>query len=80
MALAIGAVTDGRADRVRYYAGPDAVSIPLAKRLMGGAGYWRFFRKTLLNGPGRLTRMMTPQGTASVEFGDNVLALENPAQ
>jgi NAD(P)-dependent dehydrogenase (short-subunit alcohol dehydrogenase family) len=74
------AVTDGRADRVRYYAGPDAVSIPLAKRLMGGAGYWRFFRKTLLNGPGPLTRMMTPQGTASVALGDNVLALQNPGQ
>lgn len=70
------AVTDGRDDCVRYYAGPDAVSIPLAKRAMGAAGYWRFFRKTLLEGPSLLTRLMTPQGTAAVEFGENVLALQ----
>lgn len=70
------AATDGRDDRVRYYAGPDATSIPSAKRLMGGAGYWRFFRRTLLEGPGWLTRLMTPQGTAAVEFGENVRQLE----
>lgn len=69
------AATDGKDDRVRYYAGPDATSIPRAKRLMGGASYWRFFRRTLLQGPGFLTRMMTPQGTAAVEFGENVLQL-----
>jgi NAD(P)-dependent dehydrogenase (short-subunit alcohol dehydrogenase family) len=74
------AVTDGRDDRVRYYAGPDATSIPSAKRLMGGAGYWRFFRRTLLNGPGWLTRLMTPQGTARVEYGENVIQLQSDAR
>lgn len=73
------AVTDGRADRVRYYAGPDATAIPLAKRVMGGAGYWRFFRKTLLQGPGILTRLMTPQGKAVVEFGENLRRMQTDA-
>ncbi|MCU0855181.1 MAG: SDR family oxidoreductase [Rhodobacteraceae bacterium] len=73
------AVTDGQDDRVRYFAGPDATSVPFAKRLMGGAGYWRFFRKTLLNGPGALTRFMTPQGNAKVEFGENLHHMQNEA-
>lgn len=71
------AVTDGRDDRVRYYAGPDATSVPLAKRVLGAAGYWRFFRKTLLRGPGVLTRLMMPQGKAKVEFGENLYRLQN---
>ena len=74
------AATDGKDDRARYYAGPDATSIPSAKRLMGTAGYWRFFRGTLLEGPGWLTRLMTPQGTAAVEFGENVRQLEADAR
>lgn len=73
------AVTDGRDDRVRYYAGPDATSVPLAKRVLGAAGYWRFFRKTLLRGPGLLTRLMMPQGKATVEFGENLYRLQNDA-
>ena len=71
------AVTDGRENRVRYYAGPDATYVPLAKRLMGAAGYWRFFRKTLLNGPDALTRLITPQGRAKVEFGENLYRMQN---
>lgn len=73
------AATDGRDDRVRYYAGPDATSVPLAKRFMGAAGYWRFFRKTLLQGPGALTRLMTPQGKARVEFGENLNLMQKDA-
>ena len=73
------AVTDGRHDRVRYYAGPDATSVPLAKRFLGAAGYWRFFRKTLLQSPGLLTRLMTPQGKAKVEFGENLQRFQNDA-
>lgn len=69
------AATDGRDDRVRYHAGPDATAIPAAKRLMGGAGYWRFFRRTLLQGPGWLARRLTPQGTMAVEFGENIRQL-----
>lgn len=66
------AVNDGRDYCVRYYAEPDASAIPGAKRLLGAAGYWRFFRKTLLNGPGARTRLLTPQGKAAVAFGDNL--------
>lgn len=73
------AATDGRENRVRYYAGPDATSVPLAKRLIGAAGYWRFFRRTLLNGPDALTRLMTPQGRAKVEFGENLYRMQNDA-
>lgn len=69
------AATDGRDDKVRYYAGPDATSVPLAKRLLGGAGYWRFFRGTLLEGPGAVARLLTPKGTAAVEFGESVKRL-----
>jgi NAD(P)-dependent dehydrogenase (short-subunit alcohol dehydrogenase family) len=70
------AATDCRQDRVRYYAGPDAVVVPIAKRLMGAAGYWRFFRKTLLNGPNPITRLMMPQGNAKVEFGENIRQMQ----
>jgi NAD(P)-dependent dehydrogenase (short-subunit alcohol dehydrogenase family) len=73
------AVTDDREDRVRYYAGPDATPVPMAKRLMGTAGYWRFFRKTLLQGPSALTRMMTRQGRATVEFGENLSLMQKDA-
>lgn len=73
------AATDGRHDRVRYYAGPDAVIVPIAKRLMGAAAYWRFFRKTLLKGPNLLTRLITPQGSAKVEFGENVRQMQADA-
>lgn len=70
------AATDGRHDRVRYYAGPDAVVVPIAKRLMGAAAYWRFFRRTLLNGPNLLTRLLMPQGNANVEFGENLRKMQ----
>ncbi|MFN3449613.1 MAG: SDR family oxidoreductase [Roseococcus sp.] len=73
------AVHDGRADRVRYYAGPDATMIPRAKRILGGAGYWRFFRRTLLQGPGPVTRRLTPQGDMPVELGANLRALQHGA-
>jgi NAD(P)-dependent dehydrogenase (short-subunit alcohol dehydrogenase family) len=70
------AVHDGRADRVRYYAGPDATMIPTAKRLLGHSGYWSFFRRTLLHGPGPLLARFMPQGDTPVEVGANVLALQ----
>jgi NAD(P)-dependent dehydrogenase (short-subunit alcohol dehydrogenase family) len=54
------AATDGKRDVVRYFAGKDATSVPMMKRLLGQAGYFRFFRNTVLNGPGRLVRWMTP--------------------
>jgi hypothetical protein len=47
------AVTDGQRDRVRYYAGPDATGIPVAKRLMGGQRYFSTVKRSILNGPGR---------------------------
>lgn len=62
------AVTDGKKDRVRYFAGKDATSIPTMKRLLGQAGYFRFFRKNVLNGPSRLVRWMSPALPEKVEI------------
>ena len=62
------AATDGKKDRVRYFAGKDATGVPMMKRLLGQAGYFRFFRKNVLNGPSRLVRWMTPQLPEKVEI------------
>lgn len=62
------AATDGRADRVRYYPTPDARLVPIARRMLGQGGYWRSFRRALLEGPGRLQRWMAPRGTHAVKL------------
>lgn len=62
------AATDGKVDRVRYYPTPDGSSVPTAKRLFGQDGYWRTFRKALLEGPTSLQKMMAPRGTRSVNI------------
>lgn len=74
------AVTDGRVDRVRYYAGPDATPVPAFKRVLGEAGYFRFFRRMLLKGPGRLMTALAPRGGQAVRRGDNVVALMDRTQ
>jgi NAD(P)-dependent dehydrogenase (short-subunit alcohol dehydrogenase family) len=56
------AATDGAASNTRYFCGPDATLVPHMKRLMGAAGYWKFFRNTMLNGPSALVRRLSPQG------------------
>jgi hypothetical protein len=50
--------------------------IPTAKRLLGHGGYWSFFRRTLLHGPGPLLARFMPRGDTPVEVGANVLALQ----
>lgn len=60
------AATDGRVDKVRYYPTPDARLVPVARRLLGQAAYWRSFRRALLAGPTPLQRWMAPQGTRAV--------------
>ncbi|MEJ6394536.1 SDR family oxidoreductase [Gymnodinialimonas sp. 2305UL16-5] len=60
------AATDGKADKVRYYPTPDASSVPRAKRLMGQDGYWRTFRRALLEGPTWLQRKLAPSGNRDV--------------
>jgi NAD(P)-dependent dehydrogenase (short-subunit alcohol dehydrogenase family) len=67
------AATDGRKDQVRYFAGADATGIPLFKRLLGQAGYFRFFRRTVLNGPGPLVRRMAPRLEAKVDIDPGLL-------
>lgn len=74
------AITDGRDDRVRYHAGPDAMTVARAKRLLGADAYWRFFRKALLRGPGALARRLAPQGDTAVEFGPNIEGLLGGAE
>jgi NAD(P)-dependent dehydrogenase (short-subunit alcohol dehydrogenase family) len=56
------AVTDGNDDKVRYYAGPDATGIPVAKRLLGQQRYFATVKKAILHGPGRLGRLLAREG------------------
>ncbi|MET7451869.1 SDR family oxidoreductase [Streptomyces sp. NPDC005574] len=56
------AVHDGNDDKVRYYAGPDATSIPVTKRLLGQERYFATVKKAILNGPGRLGRLLSREG------------------
>ncbi len=62
------AVTDGRQDKVRYYAGPDATGIPRAKRLLGQDRYFAFVKRAILNGPGPLARRLARTGSTPVEI------------
>ena len=61
------AVTDGKRNKVRYFAGPDAQVIPSAKRLLGQDGYFRFFKNFALNGPSPLLKRLMPQGDTEVK-------------
>ena len=72
------AATDGKRDKVRYYAGPDARMIPAFKRLMGNDRYFRFFKKAAIEGPSPLMQKLIPQGGAEVEvdMGDMRKALK----
>jgi NAD(P)-dependent dehydrogenase (short-subunit alcohol dehydrogenase family) len=56
------AVNDRKTARLRYYSGPDAKLIPIAKRLLGLGGYFSFFRKIMLKGPSPLIQRLSPQG------------------
>lgn len=62
------AATDGKRDRLRYFVGPDATIIPVAKRLLGQAGYFRFFKRALLRPPGLLMTLLMPQGDTKVDI------------
>jgi NAD(P)-dependent dehydrogenase (short-subunit alcohol dehydrogenase family) len=61
------AVTDGKRDRVRYYAGPDATTIPAAKRLMGAERYFGTVKRSILNGPGPVLKRLARSGGEPVE-------------
>lgn len=62
------AASDGKADKVCYYPTPDAASVPRAKRMLGQDGYWRTFRKALLDGPSWLQRRVSPRGDRDVRI------------
>jgi NAD(P)-dependent dehydrogenase (short-subunit alcohol dehydrogenase family) len=66
------AATDGRRDRVRYFVGADAEGIPLMKRLLGVHGYFSFFRKTVLRGPGPVLRMLAPKLREKVDIDTSI--------
>lgn len=61
------AATDGRADRVRYFAGPDALAIPRMKRLLGENAYFRLTKWGTLRVPASALRLVSPQGNAKVK-------------
>ncbi len=62
------AVNDGHDDKVRYYAGPDATGIPAAKRLLGQERYFATVKKAILNGPGRLGRLLAREGGTPIRI------------
>lgn len=62
------AANDGKAHKVRYYPTPDAAGVPRAKRMLGQDGYWRTFRKALLDGPSWLQRRFAPRGQRNVRI------------
>jgi NAD(P)-dependent dehydrogenase (short-subunit alcohol dehydrogenase family) len=62
------AATDGRAERLRYYSGPDGEIIPRAKALLGPQWYWEEFRAANTTGPSPLwTALATRHGGETVE-------------
>ncbi len=64
----VEAVTDGKAGKVRYYTGPDAVAIPRVKQLLGAQWYWDEFRAAASGSPSDFWKSVSPQGTEPVEF------------
>jgi NAD(P)-dependent dehydrogenase (short-subunit alcohol dehydrogenase family) len=69
------AATDGKRRKVHYYAGPDALTIPRAKRILGPEGYWEEFQAFVEGQPSPLwnTLMVAPgTGNGGVGFDRNV--------
>lgn len=54
------AATDGRSEKVRYYAGPDAENLPRARQLLGPEWYWEEFRGANTSGPSQLWASLFP--------------------
>jgi NAD(P)-dependent dehydrogenase (short-subunit alcohol dehydrogenase family) len=55
------AVLDPHAGPVRYYAGPDSVAIPTAKRILGPQLYWEQFREAAVGRPSALFKSLVPE-------------------
>jgi NAD(P)-dependent dehydrogenase (short-subunit alcohol dehydrogenase family) len=63
------AVIDPDPTTVRYYSGPDAVSIPRGKRILGAEAYWQEFRNAVVGQPSDLwNTLMSKPGTTPVEM------------
>ncbi|MFG1994043.1 SDR family NAD(P)-dependent oxidoreductase [Actinoplanes sp. NPDC048988] len=66
--VVFGAATDGRTNKVHYYAGPDALAIPRLKRLLGIENYWEEFQNFALGKPSPLwTVLNVPAGDTPLE-------------
>jgi NAD(P)-dependent dehydrogenase (short-subunit alcohol dehydrogenase family) len=62
------AATDGRRNKVHYYAGPDALSIPRMKRLLGIENYWEEFQAFVEGNPSPLwSTLNVPAGSSPLE-------------
>lgn len=57
-------VTDGNMSKVHYYSGPDAVSVPRAKQLLGPDWYSEEFSKRNLGQATPLWNALMPQPQA----------------
>ncbi|MCS5714176.1 SDR family oxidoreductase [Herbiconiux sp. CPCC 205716] len=62
------AATDGRNNKVHYYAGPDALAIPRMKRILGIENYWEEFQQFALGQPSPLWQVLNvPAGDSPLE-------------
>lgn len=78
-AVILRAATDGRPDRTRYDAGPDATPIPRAKRLLGSERYFATVKTALLDGPGPIARRLARSGTEPMDVDLSALRIAEPA-
>jgi NAD(P)-dependent dehydrogenase (short-subunit alcohol dehydrogenase family) len=63
------AAVDPDPTTVRYYSGPDAVSIPRGKRILGAEAYWQEFRNAVLGHPSDLwNTLMSKPGTTPIDM------------
>jgi NAD(P)-dependent dehydrogenase (short-subunit alcohol dehydrogenase family) len=62
------AATDGRRNKVHYYAGPDALAIPRMKRLLGIENYWEEFQAFVEGEASALWKTLNvPAGSSPLE-------------
>ena len=70
--VALEAVTDGDESKVRYHPTADAKAVPLSKRTMGQDAFWKTYRSSILNTPGKLVefamKALIPTDSKPIDF------------
>ncbi len=67
---------------MRFYAGPDTTSIPATKRLLGQDRYFATVKNVILNGPGRIGKLLSREGGVPMTFdlSEATTALSTPEE